>query len=475
MMREMRYRRLLLPGLVLAAVGLLGAQAPGTLATTVRDGFTLASVGDLIVAFPQSGNPDEGLQGVLKLIRGADAATGNYEGNIIDGRHFKGSNASAGGFGGAPEVAADIKQMGWSLLARSNNHAGEFGYEGMLETNKRLEDAGVVYAGAGDTYWAARAPRYIATAKGRVGMVSTASTYAANVMAEPGRGEWPGRGGQSALRTTRVYVCPPSLWQALVTVRDAFPAGAGWYAPPKTDSSVTLLGERFKLDPAATKPHYSYQMNQQDLRDILAMVREGKGRSDFMTVAIHAHHFYETTGGERGPNVPENESIDTNPSIADYLPVFAKATIDAGADAFLGTGVHVLRGIEIYKGRPIFYGLGEFFRQMDVIGLAGMRGEGSADGAQAEGSESDPPIKYDSIVAMSRFDRGRLTEVRLHPVELTNRGVPVVRRGVPRLASPEGARRILTRLQKLSAPLGTNIAIEGGVGVIRPAAAASNQ
>ena len=52
--------------------------------------------------------------------------------------------------------------------------------------------------------------------------------------------------------------------------------------------------------------------------------------------------------------------------------MFAKAAIDAGADAFLGTGVHVLRGIEIYKGRPIFYGLGEFFRQMDVVGLSGM-------------------------------------------------------------------------------------------------------
>src|SRR4029077_600720 len=101
-------------------------------------------------------------------------------------------------------------------------------------------------------------------------------------------------------------------------------------------------------------------------------------------------------------------------SIADYLPVFAKASIDAGADAFLGTGVHVLRGIEIYKGRPIFYGLGEFFRQMDVIGLSGMRATG--DSAGDSGAETDPPIKYESVVAVSRFDHGRLTEVRLHPV-----------------------------------------------------------
>jgi hypothetical protein len=58
----------------------------------------------MIVAYPQSANPDPGFQGVLKLIRDADVATGNYEGNIIDGRTFKGTGP--GGFGGTPDVAA---------------------------------------------------------------------------------------------------------------------------------------------------------------------------------------------------------------------------------------------------------------------------------------------------------------------------------------------------------------------------------
>ncbi|GIS50906.1 MAG: hypothetical protein Ct9H90mP25_3400 [Gammaproteobacteria bacterium] len=42
----------------------------------------------------------------------------------------------------------------------------------------------------------------------------------------------------------------------------------------------------------------------------------------------------------------------------------AHQAIDAGADAFVGKpGGQTLRGIEIYKGKPIFYGLGEFFRE----------------------------------------------------------------------------------------------------------------
>ena len=354
--------------------------------------------------------------------------TANYEGNIIDGRTFKGGGA--GGFGGVPEVAADAKAMGIRLVARSNNHAGEYGYEGLLETNSWLEKAGVVYAGSGEKYASARAARFVSTPKGRVGMVATASSYAQNMVAEPGRGEYPGRGGQSALRYTRFYMTPPALWQSVKNIREAFPNGNGFYVPAgDTNDLVTVLGERFKLAPNAAQPYYSYQMNQGDLRDLMAAVTEGKLRSDFMTFAIHAHQFADTKGGERGGDLPDTDDLDTNPSIADFLPVLAKAAIDAGADAFLGTGVHVLRGIEIYKGKPIFYGLGEFFRQMDVIGISGL--------GRARGDENSPPIKYESVVAVSRFEHGQLAEIRLHPLELHRRCAD----GASRVAADRVARR----------------------------------
>ena len=154
-------------GLAIAVLGIPAAaqrgapppQAPRLaereLATTVADGFTIASVGDTIVAYPQSANPDAGFQGVLKLLRDADVATANYEGNIIDGRTFQGTGP--GGFAGTPDVAADMKAMGFDLVARSNNHAGEYGYEGLLETNSWLDKAGLVYAGSGESTRRARA------------------------------------------------------------------------------------------------------------------------------------------------------------------------------------------------------------------------------------------------------------------------------------------------------------------------------
>ena len=51
---------------------------------------------------------------------------------------------------------------------------------------------------------------------------------------------------------------------------------------------------------------------------------------------------------------------------ADALVTFARAVIDAGADAFYGHGPHVLRGIEIYQGKPIFYSLDDFLFQNET-------------------------------------------------------------------------------------------------------------
>jgi poly-gamma-glutamate synthesis protein (capsule biosynthesis protein) len=440
-----------------------GFPAELELATTVEDGFTIAVVGDIIIANPQSMNPDPGFQAVLQILQDADVVTGNFEGNIIDGRTFAGSGP--GGFAGTPAVAADLKAMGFDIVARSNNHAGEYGYEGHLETNRWLDEAGVVYAGSGENYWAARAARFVDTPMGRVGMVATASSFPSTMMATPARGEWPGRGGASALRTTRYFMSPNYLWPAVEAIRQAFPNGTGFYARGiNTEDDIQVNGEQFRRAPEADEPYYSFDINQRDLTDILRSVREGKMRSDLITVAIHAHQFHDAQGGYRGPGIEEAEHLDTNPSIADFLEVFAKAVIDGGADVFQGTGVHALRGIEIYKDRPIFYGLGEFFRQMDIIGLSGMRDEL----ARSVGPPGAPfPVKYESIIAVSEFEDGKLSEVRLHPIELTYE-VRMAQRGLPRIASPEAAQRILTRLQELSEPLGTTIRIEGGVGYIRP-------
>jgi poly-gamma-glutamate capsule biosynthesis protein CapA/YwtB (metallophosphatase superfamily) len=407
---------------------------------------------------------DPGFAEVVRLIRSADVATGNLEMNIVDARSLR--TTAPGGFGAEPSAAAWLKEMGFDLLQRPNNHANDFGPEGLAETSAHLDRAGIQHAGYGDSYASARAARYYSSARGRVGMVATFAREGYDLTsAMPGAGEWRGRGGISVLAVNRFFVIPEDRWDAVRTLRNDFPNATGFYARgANSETEISLLGQTFRKAPAGVKePHYSFTMNQRDFTDLVAAVREGKMRSDFVTFAIHSHHFRDSSGGFRGIGIPEAEHLDTNPSIPDFHEQLARAVIDNGADMFQGTGVHALRGIEIYRNRPIFYGLGEFIRQMDIIGIAG-RGDPTRDACAG----CPFPVKYESVIAINRFDGDRLVEMRLHPVELRYDSPRMAHRGIPRIAPPETARQILTRLQELSQPYGTTIRIENNVGVIRP-------
>lgn len=77
-------------------------------------------------------------------------------------------------------------------------------------------------------------------------------------------------------------------------------------------------------------------------------------------------------------------------------------------------------------------------------------------------------MKYESFIAVSRFQNGTLAEIRIHPVELRYDSDRLALRGILRIAPPDTARRILTRIQELSEPYGTTSRIDRNVGIIRP-------
>ena len=169
-------------------------------------------------------------------------------------------------------------------------------------------------------------------------MVATTATGTLPV--RRARGEWPGIGGYNTLDVTRFFMVPRAEWTAVRTLRDLFPNGTGFYdRGANQDNHIELLGEQFRQAPAdVTTPFYWSEMNERDRQDILSAVREGKLRSDFLTVALHTHHFRDARGRYRGPGLPEAEHLDTNPSIANYLEDFARASIDTAPICFRGPG-----------------------------------------------------------------------------------------------------------------------------------------
>src|SRR5438034_3837908 len=197
------------------------------LATSVADGFTVAAVGDCIIARPVSQTP--GFSPVAKLIHDADVAFGNFEGTALDlTRTPAVPQAEFGGVWiiGSPAVAADLKSIGFDLMSRANNHATDWGLDGMRATSRALDDAGIVHAGVGEHRAAARAARYFDTDKGRVALISIASTFTPLSRAAPPVGQAPGRPGVNALRTTRSSLVTAEELRALRKIRDEQPAGS---------------------------------------------------------------------------------------------------------------------------------------------------------------------------------------------------------------------------------------------------------
>src|SRR5258705_7006064 len=209
-----RTRRKPLVGSVLVLAGaVLVAQQPAApdprdpqreLTMSMADGFTLAAVGDCIIARPVSQTP--GFASVGRIIHDADSAFGNFEGTAIDlSRTPAVPQAEFGGVWiiGSPSVAKDLKAIGFDVMSRANNHATDWGLEGMRQTSRALDEAGIVHAGVGEHRAAARAARYVDTDKGRVALISIASTFTAPSRSAPPAGQAPGRPRVKAPRTTR--------------------------------------------------------------------------------------------------------------------------------------------------------------------------------------------------------------------------------------------------------------------------------
>jgi poly-gamma-glutamate synthesis protein (capsule biosynthesis protein) len=96
----------------------------------------------------------------------------------------------------------------------------------------------------------------------------------------------------------------------------------------------------------------------------------------------------------------------------------------AGADVVMGGGPHSLRGIEIYKGKPIFYGLGVFFINARIVltqdELTSHYGPPPAvappaSTATARRGGANPSSWYDGFGATNSCGDGVVSEVRLYP------------------------------------------------------------
>jgi poly-gamma-glutamate capsule biosynthesis protein CapA/YwtB (metallophosphatase superfamily) len=152
----------------------------------------------------------------------------------------------------------------------------------------------------------------------------------------------------------------------------------------------------------------------------VAMIAFGTSRSSHyindhktaakLVTALSATHdivlvsFHGGAEGSSRTHVPDKMEIFYGEKRG-HLRKFARVVIDAGADMVIGHGPHVLRAMEVYKGRLVAYSLGNFatYGRFNIRGVSGL-----------------------GVVLEATMDaQGRFVSGKLLPTKLIGRGIPV--------------------------------------------------
>jgi poly-gamma-glutamate synthesis protein (capsule biosynthesis protein) len=208
------------------------------------------------------------------------------------------------GFYARPGTAQALRAAGFDAVGTANNV--NYGAEAIVSSLRTLDDIGIPHTGSGRNSTAAHEPAYVKTQGVTVGFLQRTSVY------------WPTNHeagehspGVAALRGETAYRVPAHKTRAEIPPmnRPGIPPEVITWADPK------YLGR---------------------LHDDIGRARNKAG------VVVASHHW------------------GLGQDVLDYMTEIAHAAIDAGADVVVGHGPHYSLPVEIYKGKPIFYGLGSF-------------------------------------------------------------------------------------------------------------------
>jgi hypothetical protein len=198
-----------------------------------------------------------------------------------------------------PGIAAALKNAGFKVVSFAGNHCLDAGQDAFFDTISSLNKQGLSIIGVGADINKARQPAIIDCKDARIAFLAYNSVAKDEYWADAHRP------GCAPLRAWTLY-------EPIEPTQPGGPARARTFA------------------------------NRDDLKTMKADIKQAKNRADVVVVSMH--------GG-----------IHLTPAvIADYQIEIAHTAIDAGADLILQHHSHILKGVEVYGGKAIFYGLSNF-------------------------------------------------------------------------------------------------------------------
>ncbi|MCJ7836518.1 CapA family protein [Cuneatibacter sp. NSJ-177] len=200
---------------------------------------------------------------------------------------------------GDPKGAGAIREAGYDVISFATNHCMDWGREAFFQTIDVLKKEELRVIGAGKDISEARKPAIVEINGTKIGFLGYNTILPQDYYATKDR---PG--------------CAPMR-------------GLTVYEPIEHDQPGTPCRIH-------TFPH------RDDLKQLLEDIRMLRKQVDIVALSIHwGIHFIPAV-------------------LADYQRDVAHAAIDAGADVILGHHTHILKPIEVYKGKVIFYSLANF-------------------------------------------------------------------------------------------------------------------
>ncbi len=246
-----------------------------------------------------------------------------------------------------------------------------------------------------------------------------------------------GAGANLAAALLPAYIDTPIRRIALLSFNCVGPEAA-WATDERAGCAYVRVetADGTPIAPAAPLVH----ANEASLAALKHVVESARAHADVVIVALH------------------KGIVHTPARLAPYERPIAHAAIDAGCDIVLGHHAHIIRGIEVYRGKPIFHGLGNgcvVTRALSQGQSHPARAAWARKRREVFGFEPDPayefaPFHPDAINAL-------LGRVRMHAdgrMQVGFTPVHVEPPGRPTLAHGEIADRVIAYVERITRDAG---------------------
>lgn len=416
----------------------------------------ICSVGDAILLenFPSSYDFDP----IANIVNEADVRLFNLENVLSDRRIYASSYCGGTWLLAKEDTLDDTLKFGFNGCSFANNHTMDFAYEGLFDTLNAAKKRNLPICGAGKDLEEASDFAVIETENGKSALISICATFNDAARAGNAADYLIGRPGLNPLRFSIEYHINAEHMKALREMSAGTHIDGrrnrsrmGGYTPMPPEGCFGF-GE-YNFRESETEGKFS-RVNPVDMQRTVDTIQKALETCETVVVNVHSHEIKHDTDDE-----PD-----------DFLIEFCRKCIDAGASCVIGTGTHQLKAIELYKGKPIFYSLGNFIFQSDMVfcmpddfrekyhmpfGLTAK--EQIAERAKlGNGGLHTDVNNFRSLMPFMTFEDGKLEKLVLYPLRLD------MHTGFPALADEKETQIIFDYLCERNKQFGTAIEIKDG-------------